>query len=407
MPVRSLAMLSLHTSPLAQPGVGDGGGMNVYVRCLASALVRAGLSCDVYTRAESPEAPPVVAVEPGFRVHNVVAGPAEPVPKEQLPALTDEFAASVLESLSGRRQRHALVHANYWLSGTAAHALKHELDLPLVATFHTLARVKAEADRVPDPALRSLREAEIVRCADLILASTADESGQLVAKYGADPSRVEIVPPGVDHRLFGPGDGAVARAELGLAGRRVLLFAGRIQPLKGLDLAVRCLAELDDRDAMLVVVGGPSGPEGAAELRRVRDIVDELGVGAQVRFTPPKPHHELAPYYQAAHVCLVPSQTESFGLVALEAAACGTPVVAAAVGGLRSLVDDGVTGFLVEGRDPVAFALPVAALLGSPARAEHMRARAHERSLRYSWEMTAARLRRLYADLVARALVEC
>jgi len=406
MPDR-LAVLSLHTSPLAQPGSGDGGGMNVYVRSLTAALGRAGVPSDVYTRAESPADPPAVALDTGVVVRHVVAGPAEPVPKDALPDLVDEFVAAVRREMQTAGQEPSLIHANYWLSGVAGHALKHDLDVPLVSTFHTLSRVKAEAGAGDDPALRARREAEIVRCSDLILASTAGESVQLTRLYDADPSRIEVVPPGVDHRRFFPGDADGARAALALSGRRVLLFAGRVQPLKGLSLAVRTLAELDDRDVALVVVGGPSGPEGTSELEAARQLAEDLAVGSQVRFVPPQPHARLAVYYRAADVCIVPSRSESFGLVALEAAASGTPVVAAAVGGLRSLVVDDVTGFLVEGRDPADYARPVAALLDDPRRAAEMGARAEVRSRRYSWDMTAARLRRLYADLVAGALVEC
>jgi D-inositol-3-phosphate glycosyltransferase len=187
----------------------------------------------------------------------------------------------------------------------------------------------------------------------------------------------------------------------------MLLFAGRIQPLKGVGMAVHCLAELDDPTAMLLVVGGPSGPDGNAELARVRVLAHDLGIASNVQFVPPQPHARLADFYRAADVCIVPSRAESFGLVALEAAACGTPVVAASVGGLRSLVDDGTTGFLVEGRDPAAYAAPVATLLDDPMLAAEIGATASARSRRYSWSTTAARLRRLYGDLVARDLVSC
>ena len=355
MSERRVAVFSMHTSPLAQPGAGDGGGMNVYVDALASALARAGVDCDVYTRAEHPEQPDIVEVEPGFRVLHVDAGPREPVAKHDLLDLVDPFADAARELLLASPPVDVL-HANYWLSGAVAHKLKHQLDLPLVATFHTLARVKADAGLEDDPELRARIEHEVVACADLMLASTDDERTQLASLYDADPDRIEVVAPGVDHTMFAPGDRAGSAARLGLTGRRVILFVGRIQPLKGLGLAVRCLAELEDPDVTLLIVGGPSGVDGEAELARTRALVEQLGVEDRVRFVPPQPHAQLAEYYRAADVCLVPSRTESFGLVALEAAACGTPVVAASVGGLRSLVDDARTGFLVEGRDPVDFA---------------------------------------------------
>jgi D-inositol-3-phosphate glycosyltransferase len=405
--VRKLAILSLHTSPLAQPGSGDGGGMNVYVRELSAALARAGLTCDVYTRAAAPDLPDTVAVEPGLFVHHVVAGPTERVDKDDLPSLIDEFTAGVRERACNG-DAPGVIHANYWLSGVAGHALKHELELPLVSTFHTLARVKAE-DFEPEPVRRARAESDVVGCSDVILASNTEEQAQLERLYGAVPERIEIVAPGVDHAFFSPGSRRGARAALGLGASEhpVLLFVGRIQPLKGLDVAVRALAEIDEPRAVLLVVGGPSGPDGPAELARVHDLVRELAIESRVRFVPPQPHHLLSSYYRAADVCLVPSRSESFGLVALEAAACGTPVVAAAVGGLRTLVAHGHTGFLVEGRDPGAFAAYTREVLENPALAAELGRNAAARAQQYRWSISAGRLRRLYADLVARALVEC
>ena len=405
--MRSLAILSLHTSPLVQPGSGDSGGMNVYVRELSAALARAGLSCDVYTRAAQPGLPAVVAVEPGFRVHHVVAGPTETVDKDDLPGLVDDFTAGVRQRVRAGEEPD-LIHANYWLSGVAGHALKHELELPLVSTFHTLARVKAE-DFEHEPVRRARAESDVIGCSDVILASNTEERAQLERLYGAVPERIEIVPPGVDHAFFSPGSRSGARAALGLGAseRPVLLFVGRIQQLKGLAVAVRALAALDEQRAILLVVGGPSGPDGPAELERVRDLIAELGLESRVRFVNPQPHHLLSSYYRAADVCLVPSRSESFGLVALEAAACGTPVVAAAVGGLRTLVDHGHTGFLVEGSDPDGFAAYVREVLDNARLADELGANAAARAERYRWSITAARLRRLYADLTARTLVEC
>ncbi len=402
--MRRLAVLSLHTSPLAQPGTGDGGGMNVYVRSLASALARAGVECEVYTRAWRANLAPVVAVEPGFRVHHVAAGPTSHVPLDQLSGLVDEFTAGVLRGLAGDA-RPDLIHANYWLSGVSGHALKHELSLPLVCTFHTLDRVKATAMASGD-SIRAQAERDVIGCSDSILASSIEERDQLEGLYGADPERIEVVPPGVDHELFSPGDRRAARLSLGFGDDPVLLFVGRIQRLKGVDVAIDALA-LGPPKARLVVVGGPSGPGGDAEMHRLRQLVDERGVAGRVMFVPPQPHGGLAAYYRAADVCLVPSRSESFGLVALEAAACGTPVVASAVGGLRTLVDDGHTGFLVEGRDPASFAARITELVDRPALAAQMSVAATARSRRYSWSITAARLRRLCTDLTVRELVEC
>jgi D-inositol-3-phosphate glycosyltransferase len=403
--MQRVAMLSVHTSPLAQPGTGDGGGMNVYVRALASALARAGVAVDVLTRAEHPDQPETVEVEPGFRVVHVEAGPRAPLALAALPDLVGEFCTATHAMLERTGVTYDLVHANYWVSGAVGHRLKHELGLPLVATFHTLDRVKAEAGITGGIALRPRVEAEVVRCGDLVVASTDEEHEQLVRYYGADPSRIEIVAPGVDHGMFHPGDRVGARRELRLGSNPVVLFVGRIQPLKGVDVAVRALGELRDPSAELVVVGGPSGPDGGREEDALHKLVAELGLEHRVRFVPPQPHDSLARWYRAADVCVVPSRSESFGLVALEAAACGTPVVAADVGGLRALVDHGDTGFLVGTRDPLDYADAIERVLATdPTR---MRERASARSARFGWGIAAARLRRHYDDLAQRAPVQC
>lgn len=420
--MRRLAVLSFHTSPLAQPGTGDSGGMNVYVRELGSALAQAGVECDVYTRRWSDDLPDEVAVEPGFTVVHVAAGPAGEVAKEALSDLVPEFSAGVAARIRATDGVDA-IHANYWLSGVAGHAVKHELGLPLVSTFHTLARVKADGGTTEAGGTdaRVAAEVEVVACSDAILANCTEESLDLQRHYEAPPERIEIVPPGVDHAFFSPGDRDGARAALGwsspgrisaVGGRHadkhpVLLFVGRIQPLKGLDVAIAALATLDRPDAELVAVGGPSGADGPAELARVTELAHELGVANRVRFVPAQPHHLLSTWYRAADVVLVPSRSESFGLVALEAAACGVPVVAAAVGGLRTLVDHGCTGLLVEGRDPVDFAASVERLLADPALAAEMGRAGAQRARDYTWSTAAARLRRLYTDLAARSLVSC
>ncbi len=420
--MRRLAVLSMHTSPLAQPGTGDGGGMNVYVREFSSALARAGVVCDVFTRTWRDDLPATLGIEPGFQVHHVSAGPPSPVAKESLPALVDEFTDGVLkrmrtvETFGGDEgQPFDAVHANYWLSGIAGHVIKHQLNLPLVSTFHTLDRVKAEAspEEVEADASHQRAEAEatIIRCSDTVLASCSVEAAQLSDLYGADPSRIRIVAPGVDHAFFGPGDRRQARRALQLpATGPLLLFVGRIQPLKGLSVAVESLAGLvtDHPGAHLVVVGGPSGPQGETEVARVHDLVDALGLAERVTFVAPRPHELLSTYYRAADVCLVPSRSESFGLVALEAAACGTPVVASDVGGLRSLVDHGRTGFLVE--DPSsapAFAAWVRQILAEPLLAERLSTGAVLRARRYTWARAAHLLREIYAELTVGRLVEC
>jgi len=250
-------------------------------------------------------------------------------------------------------------------------------------------------------------EQAVIRCSDVILANSCEEVRQLVHLYDADPDRIEVVPPGVDHTRFTPGDQDEARAALGLGPGPLLLFAGRIQPLKGVDVAVRTLVELDRPDTRLAVVGGASGVDGPAEERRVRDLVERLGLGDRVSFVAPRAHHDLTAWYRAADAVLMPSRSESFGLVALEAAACGIPVVAASVGGLRTLVQHGRTGYLVEGRDPAAYADHVGALLADTAAAAEMAMCAAEHSWSFTWAATAARLRRICDDLTQRALVDC
>jgi D-inositol-3-phosphate glycosyltransferase len=403
--VRALAVLSLHTSPLALPGAGDSGGMNVYVRELVSSLAQAGIDCTTYVRRWRDDVPSVVEVEPGFRVVHLDAGPGS-LPKEDLPDIVDQFADGALRDIVDRGGVDAL-HANYWLSGVAGHNLKHRLGVPLVSTFHTLARVKAETGD-PEPARRVEAEMEVIACSDAITASCPAEVDQLVGLYGTPPERIEIVPPGVVHAFFSPGDQRGARAALGFPpDRPVLLFVGRIQPLKGLDVAIGALAALPGDDATLVVVGGASGPDGPAELARCRRLAEMLGVADRVRWVEPKPHHLLSTYYRTADVVLVPSRSESFGLVALEAAACGIPVVGASVGGLRTLIEDGRTGFLVDGRDPAEYADRVQQLLSHPPLARRMGRDAATRARGYTWSTTAARLRRLYADLTDRSLVRC
>jgi D-inositol-3-phosphate glycosyltransferase len=407
--VRALAVLSMHTSPLAQPGTGDGGGMNVYVRELATALARTGVRCDLYTRAEADDVAPIVNVEPGLYVHHVPAGPLRAVEKEALPGLVDEFADAVLARMQAGHAADA-IHANYWLSGVAGHRLKHELDLPLVSTFHTLDRVKAEVDLGEDSEQRSLEEARVIGCSDAILASCDDEVAQLVRLYDADPERIEIVPLGVDHAFFAPGNRRQARRALGFPETgRLVLSVGRIQPLKGLGVAIAAFAQIASSmpDAHYAIVGGPSGPQGEAEVERLHGVVYELGLAGRVSFLPPQRHELLSTFYRAADLCLIPSRTESFGLVALEAAACGTPVVASAVGGLTTLVEDGRTGFLVDDRDPDVFADRARRVLGDAELAAAMGRRAAARARSYTWTTAAGRLRRLYGELTARQLVEC
>lgn len=378
--------------------------MNVYVRELTSALAQAGVHTEVFVRRWRADLPTEVEVEPGVRVVHVDAGPPE-LAKESLPEVVEEYAAGVRRHLDVGPGADAL-HANYWLSAVAGHRLKHDLELPLVATFHTLARVKAETGD-PEPARRDRAEAEVLGCCDVVVASCVAEAEQLQRLYDTPPERIEIVAPGVDHAFFAPGDQRGARAALGLSDDPVVLFVGRIQPLKGLAVAVEAVAGLDRADVQLVAVGGASGLDGPIEVERTRRLAASLGVSERLHLVPPVPHHLLSTYYRAADVVVVPSRSESFGLVALEAAACGRPVVAAAVGGLTTVVQPGTTGELVEGRDPAAFAAALARVLDHPERAAAMGVAAHRNARDYRWSTTAARLRRAYADATARAPTMC
>lgn len=399
-----LAVLSLHSSPLLQPGVGDSGGMNVYVRELTASLAQTGVDTTVFVRRWADDLPDEVQVEPGFRVVHLDAGEPD-LPKELLPSILDRFTDELITRLEA--DPVDLIHANYWLSGMVGHTAKHELDLPLVSTFHTLARVKAEHGD-PEPFARIDAEDRIIGCSDLVLANSVEERAQLMRLHRMSPSRIEIVPPGVQHAFFAPGDRRGARTALGLdAERPMLLFVGRIQPLKGLDVAVGALAGSRHRNAELVVVGGPSGVDGHAELNRVLALADTLGVRDRIRLVEPQPHHLLTTWYRAADVVLVPSRSESFGLVALEAAACGIPVVASAVGGLRTLVRPGRTGLLVADRQPSSFAAAVDQILDDPDRAAHMGQAAASAAGSYTWAGAAARLDGMYRELTVREPVDC
>ena len=402
-----LAVLSYHTSPLAQPGTGDGGGMNVYVRELSSALARLGHEVDVYTRRDGPYLEDVVHVEPGFRVHHVSAGPERNLERDELPqyvgAFTDELERHFREV-----GPPDVIHANYWLSGLAGHRLKHELGVPLVVTFHTLERVKAHAFQAESDD-RAFQEAAIVTCADAVLASCEVEAEQFIDFYNADPERVTIVPLGVEHAFFAPGYRPQARRALGLAeSGALLLFVGRLQALKGVDLALETLIELRRRgvDARLAIIGGPSGPDGRSTLEALHERVAEAEVINEVLFVAPQGHQLLSSWMRAADVTLVPSLSESFGLVALESAACGTPVVASDVGGLSTLVIPGQTGYLVKERSPAIWA----DLVEESLLWENALALSNEAVLvaqRYTWRRAGEILGDLVTTLSRRQLVRC
>jgi D-inositol-3-phosphate glycosyltransferase len=409
--------VSLHTSPLDQPGTGDAGGLNVYVVEVSKRLAERGIEVEIFTRAVCRDTPPTAELAPGVLVRNVVAGPFEELDKNALPGQICEFTFGVLRTEAAFAPgRYDLLHAHYWLSGQVAARAAERWGVPLVQSMHTLGKVKnlaLAAGDCAEPAARIRGEREVVAAADRLVANTAEEARQLIGLYGADPWRVETVSPGVDLSVFRPSGGSgsalALRRRLGLpADAAVLMFAGRIQPLKGPDVVLRAAAALlclcpwlSDRLAV-VIVGGPSGSEVGAP-GRLAGLAEALGIGDYVRLEPPCPQRELADWYRAADVVLVPSHSESFGLVALEAQACGTPVVAAAVGGLRTAVRDGYSGILVEGHDPVVWARVLGGLLASPSRLLELSRGAREHAAAFNWPATAERLIGVYTGAMNEA----
>jgi D-inositol-3-phosphate glycosyltransferase len=408
---RRVAMLSVHTSPLHQPGTGDAGGMNVYVVELSRQLAAAGVEVEIFTRATTGAQAPEVELAPGVLVRHIEAGPYEGLAKEELPAQLCAFTHGVMGAWAEHRPGHYdLVHSHYWLSGHVGRLVAARWGVPLVHTMHTMAKVKnasLAAGDTPEPATRVAGETEIVRAADRLLGNTAEEAADLVRHYGADPARTAVVHPGVNLDLFRPGDGrAAARARLGLPRHAfVPLFAGRLQPLKAPDVLLRAAALLAAdpalRSRLLVpVVGGPSG-SGLARPHELQELAARLGITDLVRFRPPVRQQELADWYRAADVLVMPSYSESFGLAAVEAQACGTPVVAAAVGGLPVAVRDGVTGFLVRSHDPEPYARAVRRFAGDGALTARMGAAAARHARGFGWAATAAATAGIYGSALA------
>ncbi|WP_433437126.1 D-inositol-3-phosphate glycosyltransferase [Nonomuraea sp. CA-141351] len=409
--VSRVATISMHTSPLDQPGTGDAGGMNVYIVESAKRLAQLGVEVEIFTRATARDLPPVAELAPGVLVRHLTAGPYEEMNRSDLPGQLCAFLSGVLRTEAMYDPgRYDLIHSHYWLSGQVGWLAKERWGVPLVHTMHTMAKVKnlllAEGDK-PEPQARVVGEQQVVDIADRLVANTVDEARELIDLYGADEGRVAVVNPGVNLTVFQPASQGAARRRLGLPqDAHVLLFVGRIQPLKAPDVLLRAASRMliDDpslRDRLVVAcVGGPSG-NGLARPSLLTELATELGISDVVRLVPPAPQEELADWYRAASVTVVPSYSESFGLVALESQACGTPVAAAAVGGLRTAVRDGVSGLLVNGHDPAEWALALRRFVTSPGWRDSLSVGARTHAAAFGWQATASRLTEVYAAAVA------
>ena len=390
-------MLSFHGCPFARLGEKDSGGMNVYVLQVARQLARAGNHVDIFTRCHDPDDPQVVELEDGVRLVHLRAGPLDSA-KAGFYEHVPEFLANLLAFHGEMGLAYDVVHSHYWLSGPVGEVLSSRWAVPHVVTFHTLARTKkmARAGEV-EPPQRALVEQRMMDKASAVVVSTEHEGDAIRSLYGRSHRNVKTIPAGVDLDLFRPMPKQAARAALGLNGDKVVLYVGRLEPLKGVDILIEALSRLDDQTGIrLMVVGGSL--EGG-ELPRLKSWAEQLGLGANVTFTGSVDQSKLPLYYNAADVFALPSYYESFGLVALEAMACGTPVVASRVGGLGTFVKDGLSGYLIPRRCPDPFAHRLDMLLANPALREKMGMAGRATALGMNWSRTAERLADLYGDL--------
>jgi D-inositol-3-phosphate glycosyltransferase len=405
-----IATLMVHTSPLDQPGIGDAGGMNIYVLESAQRMAAMGVSVDIFTRRTHSAQADIVEISPGVRVRHFDCGHGT-LTKEQLPihisGLSQEFSRII------RTENYDVIHSHYWLSGKVAMPAAKELGIPLVHTMHTMARVKnlnlAEGE-TPEPMIRVQGETQVVAAANALIANTDAEAASLVSLYDACPDTVHVVSPGVDLYTFTPGESrGVARAHIGQpADALVVSFVGRIQPHKGPEVLIRATSELVKHTPLLRhrlivnIVGGASGAN-TEEVDRLKELTTWLAIDDVVRFTPPVQREELPQWYRAADLVIVPSYSESFGLVALEAQACGTPVVATAVGGLRTAVADGISGVLVDGHDPKAWSSVISRLLQEPQRRVLLSMGAVEHASHFGWDVTARGTLDIYDQVISEA----
>ena len=400
-----VAMISMHTSPLEQPGTGDAGGMNVYVHNIATQLARQGTQVDVFTRATRPSQGEIVEVEPGYRVVNVVAGPYEGLEKEDLPTQLAAFAGGVVQFTRANDEHYDLIHSHYWLSGQVGWLLADLAGVPLLHTGHTWAAVKnAYGVGGSESEARRICEQQLVDNAESLVVNTEDETAELARFYDVNPGKISVVSPGADTELFTPGTNRnteLARRQLGIPlHAKVVAFVGRLQDFKGPHVLLRAMGEVVRRGRVdgplrVIVCGGASGAGSSVE--RYREIANEEGLRHITRFLGPRPPEELVSIYQAADIVAVPSYNESFGLVAVEAQATGTPVVAAKVGGLPLAVVDGETGLLVDGHEPEAWADALEQMLVDDPTRIQLGETAVEHAGRFSWASSAKKLAEVYA----------
>ena len=393
---RRVALISYHTCPLAAPGQGKAGGMNVHVRELAGAFGRLGVTVDVFTREHDYQC--AGGGGDGVNFVHVPAGPPDAALNE-LSGYLDEFVGGVLEHQERNEIRYTAIHSHYWLSGWAGIQIAAASDTPHLVTFHTLSRIKMQSrSGEQEPPVRQQMEERIIADADRVVAFSPHERDSMVRLYGADHHRVELIPCGVDLNRFQPIGRAAARRELGLNGHKVLLFVGRIEALKGVDLLLHTAASLEAEEGVQVLVVG-SDADGSGELERLQRLSGDLGLGDTVEFVGRVPQEKLALYYSAADACIVPSFYESFGLAALESMACGTPVVASRVGGLSTIVQHGRTGYLKSWRCPEAFAQSLEMIMANEDLRDSMGRAARSRAETLSWDQVAGRLLELYGRL--------
>jgi len=399
----------MHTSPTASLGRNANGGLNVYVREVASAFSDRGIATDIFTRKQSADDPALEQLAASSRVIYLPAGRG--LDKYSLYEQVPVFGAEMMDFAEREGVTYDLLFSHYWLSGEVACLLRPHLAGGWAHIAHTLGLVKNRtlaAGARPEPALRIRVEGEIAQQADLLIASTADEAADLVRGYGADSERVAVVPPGVDLSVFQPIDRGEARRKIGFGPGPLLLFVGRLERLKGVDVAIRALALLRDRshdDVRLLILGEDSKEGDESEMDRLKAVASDLGVRDRVDFLGSVAHHELPYFYSAADICVMPSYSESFGLVGLEAQACGRPVVGSDTTGLRSVVRDDVSGYLIDGHEPAAYAERIGRLLDDPELAQQMGRRGRLLAQRFSWTRTADRLQELFEGLIERTQV--